>query len=111
MDDFGNKKIWPTDEGQLYKAFLQLKTVGECFTFFRDLCTPAEINAMKERWRIAQILDNEEEKLSYREIAKKTGASITTIGRVARFLKQEQFHGYRLALDRMKETKNGNKNE
>lgn len=107
MENFGNNKIWPTDEGQLYKAILQLKTVGECFSFFRDLCTPEEIRAMKERWRLAQLLDNEKETLSYREISAKTGASIATIGRVARFLKQENYHGYRLVLDRQKESKEG----
>jgi len=101
MNNFGNRKTWPTDEGQLYKAILKLRTVGECFSFFRDLCTPAEINALKERWQIVNLLDQGE--LSYRQIAEKTGASITTIGRVARFLKDEQYQGYRLVLDRAKE--------
>lgn len=103
MQNLGNNKNWPTDEGQLYKAVLQLKTTGDCFSFFRDLCTPEEIRAMKERWRLAQLLDNEDEGLSYREISAKTGASIATIGRVARFLKQENYKGYRLVLDRMKD--------
>lgn len=111
MDNFGNNKMWPTDEGQLYKAILQLKTTGECFSFFRDLCTPEEIKVMKERWRLVQLLDNEKEPLSYREISAKTGASITTIGRVSRFLKQENYGGYRLILNRQRELKqegNGN---
>lgn len=112
MDNFGNNKTWPTDEGQLYKAILQLKTTGECFSFFRDLCTPEEIRAMKERWRLAQLLDDEKEALSYREISAKTGASIATIGRVARFLKQENYQGYRLILDRQRGMKEGgNSNE
>lgn len=104
MDNFGNK-FWPTDEGQLYKAILQLKTVGECFSFFRDLCTPEEIRAMKERWRLAQLLEDEEGRLSYRQISAKTGASIATIGRVARFLNQENYQGYRLVLGRQRNTK------
>lgn len=97
------------DEKQLYKAILQLKTVDECFAFFRDLCTPEEIRAMKERWKLAQLLDDETNKLSYREIAAKTGASIATIGRVARFLKQENYRGYRLVLDRGSSSKRKNK--
>lgn len=109
METFGNNRIWPTDEGQLYKAILRLKTVGECFAFFRDLCTPGEIKDLKERWEIAQLLDKE--KLSYRQIAEKTGASIATIGRVARFLKDENYLGYRLVLDRMKEQGNNGNNE
>lgn len=108
MENFGNKRIWPTDEGQLYKAILRLKTVGECFAFFRDLCTPGEIKALKERWEIAQLLDKGE--LSYRQIAEKTGASIATIGRVARFLKDENYLGYRLVLDRIKAQPNNNGN-
>lgn len=90
------------DEKQLYQAVLQLKTVEECLVFFRDLCTPGEIKALSERWKLAQLLDNEKMVLSYREIAAMTGASIATIGRVARFLKLENYHGYRMILDRMK---------
>lgn len=93
------------DEEQLYEAILQLKTVDECFAFFRDLCTPEEIRAMKERWKLAQLLDDEVNKLSYREISSKTKSSIATIGRVARFLKQENYGGYRLILDRQRGAK------
>jgi TrpR-related protein YerC/YecD len=87
-------------ENALYQAILQLKTVEECASFFRDLCTPAELSAMSERWRVAQLLDQQE--LSYREIHDKTGVSLATIGRVARFLTQESYHGYRLVLDRLR---------
>jgi len=40
-------------------------------------------------------------KKSYREINALTGVSTTTIGRVARFLKDEPHQGYRTVLDRM----------
>lgn len=96
----------PNDETNLYKAILQLKSLPECHAFFKDLCTPEEIRAMKERWKIANMLDDENEKPSYREISAKTGASIATIGRVARFLKQENYNGYRLILDRQKKKNN-----
>ena len=82
----------------LYAGLLALKTEDECRAFLRDLCTPAEIKDMEERWQIAQILN--EGVLSYREIQKQIGASVTTIGRVARFLKDEPHHGYRLVLSR-----------
>ncbi|TMJ12732.1 MAG: TrpR like protein, YerC/YecD [Alphaproteobacteria bacterium] len=62
-----------------------------------DLCTPAEIRTLAERWHVARLLDGS--KLSYREIHDATGVSTTTIVRVARFLKQEPNRGYRLALD------------
>jgi len=90
-------------ESALYQAILQLKTTEECASFFQDLCTPAELSAMSERWRVAQLLDQKE--LSYREIHDKTGVSLATIGRVARFLTQEAYQGYRLVLDRVKKTK------
>ena len=97
------EKRMDMDEEGLYEAVLELKSVEECFNFFRDLCTPAEIKALKERWRIAQVLDEGE--LSYREIAAETGASLATIGRVARFLKEENFQGYRKIIDRVKSKK------
>jgi len=86
------------DEKDLYSSILKLKSVEECRNFFRDLCTPAEIKAMQERWKVCNILAKEN--LSYREINKKTGISLTTIGRVARFLHQEEHQGYKLILDR-----------
>lgn len=86
-------------EKSLYHAILALKTVEECVAFFHDLCTPAEITAITERWRVAELLNQQQ--LSYREIHKKTGVSLATIGRVARFLSQEAYQGYRLILDRL----------
>lgn len=62
-----------------------------------DLCTPAELRALSERWRVAKLLDEGE--MSYREISAETGVSTTTIGRVARFLKDEPHGGYRLLLE------------
>jgi TrpR-related protein YerC/YecD len=89
----------PIQNSTLYDAFLALKTTKECESFLADLCTPQEVRAMKERWRVAQLLDTEE--LSYREIHAVTGASLATIGRVARFLKEEAYKGYRMMLDRL----------
>ena len=86
----------------LYKAIVNLKTSTEMQGFFRDLCTPAELQAFQERWMIAQLLDKGE--LSYRQISEQTGASTTTVSRVARFLSQEDNRGYRLLLDKIKES-------
>ena len=83
----------------LAKAILSLKTEREVDSFLRDLCTPGEIKDMNERWQIAQLLNAG--KLSYRDIQEKTGSSVTTVGRVARFLKDEPYQGYRLILDRV----------
>lgn len=66
--------------------------------FLTDLCTPAELRALSERWHVAQILDEGEK--SYRDIQAETGVSTTTIGRVARFLRDEPHGGYRAVLGR-----------
>ena len=63
-----------------------------------DLCTPAEVRSLAERWHVARLLDAGER--TYREIHDATGVSTTTIVRVARFLRQESNRGYRLLLDR-----------
>lgn len=93
------------EERELAKAFLGLGDETEAIRFLRDLCTPGEISALAERWHVARLLN--EGRLSYREIHARTGVSTTTIARVARFLFQERFQGYRAVLDRMKETSSG----
>jgi Trp operon repressor len=70
--------------------------------FLNDLLTPQERRAMTERLNIARRL--EQGQMSYREISAETGASVTTITRVARFLKDEPYQGYRVALDILKDT-------
>jgi TrpR-related protein YerC/YecD len=93
----------PTDRSEtlLLDAILALRTREEVRAFLADLCTPAEVRAMAERWEVARLLD--EGRLSYREIAEKAGASTTTVVRVARFLKDMPYRGYRVVLDRLKE--------
>jgi TrpR-related protein YerC/YecD len=84
----------------LYEAILLLKTDKELKKFFKDLCTPQEIESLSERWRVCQLLEQGD--LSYRDIHAITGASLTTIGRVARFLKDEPHKGYKNILQKMK---------
>lgn len=83
----------------LCKAIVTLKTEDEVRRFLTDLCTPGEMKDFGERWLIARLLDQGE--LSYRDIAALTGASTTTIGRVARFLQQEPHKGYKKILERI----------
>jgi TrpR-related protein YerC/YecD len=90
------------DVEPLCDALLQLRSADEVRRFLRDLTTPGELAALAERWRVARLLD--EGGKSYREIAAETGSSTTTVTRVARFLTQEDHQGYRLVLDRLKET-------
>jgi TrpR-related protein YerC/YecD len=83
-------------ENALFRAIISLRTETECRNFFRDLCTPAELQALVDRWQVVELL---EQGLTYRKIHDLTGVSVTTIGRVARFL-ADGFGGYRTAIDR-----------
>ena len=94
------KSVNAKAEKELIEAFLALENADECRRFLHDICTPREISDLAERWIIARMLD--EGKLSYREIHAETGVSVTTIGRVARFLQQENYQGYRVLIDRLK---------
>ena len=83
----------------LLDAFLLLNNRTEVRQFLRDLCTPAEREAIYDRWRVVLLLRQD---LSYREISKQTGVSVTTIGRVARFIEMGE-GGYQIALKRLEE--------
>lgn len=88
-----------TTRGALATALCLIETPAEMERFLTDLCTPSELRALSERWHIARLLHQTD--ASYRDINAQTGASTTTIGRVARCLKDEPHQGYRIALDRL----------
>ncbi len=90
----------------LCAALLTPESREEMARLLADLCTPAEVRILAERWHVARLLD--QGKLSYREIHDATGVSTTTIVRVARFLKQEPHQAYRLAIRRVAETETKN---
>ncbi|MFI4914539.1 MAG: YerC/YecD family TrpR-related protein [Steroidobacterales bacterium] len=90
-------------ERNLVNALLQLRSVDECRAFLRDLCTPAELQAMADRWAVVECLQRG---LPYREIHRQTGVSVTTIGRVARYLAQGN-GGYALAARRIESSHHG----
>jgi TrpR-related protein YerC/YecD len=83
-------------ERQLAEALLTPVSAEDMVRLLRDLCTPAEIRSIAERWHVARLLDGTD--LSYRDIHDATGVSTTTIVRVARFLRQEPHQGYRAAI-------------
>ncbi len=84
----------------LSQVILLLETENEVLNFLKDLCTPTELSTLAERWQICKALN---EGLSYREINTRIGASLTTIGRVARFLKDEPYQGYNKLLAKINE--------
>jgi TrpR-related protein YerC/YecD len=83
------------NEDALFKAVISLQDLSECRNFFKDLCTPAELQALADRWQVVGLL---QKNLPYRQIHDMTGVSVTTIGRVARFL-SDGYGGYAAALE------------
>ncbi|HMB57491.1 MAG TPA: YerC/YecD family TrpR-related protein [Arenimonas sp.] len=82
---------------KLLEAMLSLRTAGELHAFLEDLCTPAELEAIADRWRVVPLLI---EQVPYRDIHDRTGVSVTTIGRIARCLGHGA-GGYRIAAARV----------
>lgn len=85
-------------ERNLFAAVASLRSADECRAFFRDLCTPAEIQAMADRWAVVDWLMRG---VPYREINRLTGVSVTTVSRVARCLADGN-GGYSLVVRRTK---------
>ena len=86
-------------EEEFFEAVLALKNTEEARKFFRDLCTIQEIESAVFRFQIVKMLDAG---LSYRQISQKTGASTTTITRVAHWY-HHGMGGYKLVLERLKD--------
>lgn len=81
----------------LYEALALIKTAEEAKKLFQDLCTPTEIQAMADRWRVVALI---KENMPYRQIYDETKVSVTTVGRVARCIKFGE-GGYNLIYDRL----------
>ena len=97
-DDILNQKLKDDSTDRLFKAMLLLSTIEECYDFFEDLGTVAEIKAFAQRFEVAGMLMD---KKTYREIHEKTGASEATISRVNKSLYYGA-DGYKLVLERLK---------
>ena len=85
----------------LYQAILTLETEEECYNFFQDLCTIAELRSMEQRFDVATLLDQD---MIYSDILERTGASTATISRVNRSLINGT-GGYESVLEKMRELK------
>ena len=88
-------------EESLCRALLGLRTVPEMRAFLGDLCTPAELEALVDRWSVVPFLLRG---VPYREIHERTAVSITTVGRVARYLNQGN-GGYLAAAARAQQSR------
>ena len=97
MSDIHSKEL-----DELFDAILSLNSTEECYELFEDLCTIAEINAMKQRFQVAKLLDKGQK---YGDIGKATGASTATISRVNRCLNYGS-GGYKKVIEREKQNAN-----
>ena len=79
----------------LCKALATCKTPEEVARFLRDVGTLSELFAWSERLEVARQLAKGR---TYRDVAENTGASTTTITRVASFLNGGE-GGYKKALN------------
>jgi TrpR-related protein YerC/YecD len=86
---------------QLAQALAALDDPSDVLAFLRDLCTPAELEAMADRWRVVPYLEHG---MAYREIHDRTAVSVTTIGRIARCLLNTE-GGYQIAIRKLKRKK------
>ena len=85
----------------LSRALAGLSKPEAVRAFLIDLCTPAELEAMADRWKVVPLLL---EGVPYREIHDRTLVSVTTIGRVARTLERGA-GGYALAIEHQQRPK------
>lgn len=81
----------------LAEAMLAIQNREEAYLFFEDIFTIKELQAVAQRLAVARML---RQKVTYQEIAEKTGASTATISRVNRSLTYGA-GGYQLVLGRM----------
>lgn len=88
---------------ELFEAILLLKNKDECYQFFEDLCTVAELKSLAQRLAVAKKLGAGE---IYSDIVKETGASTATISRVKKYLNYGA-DGYKLVIERLKERGKG----
>jgi len=85
---------------QLMHAISLIADLEEATAFFNDLCTPAELESMADRWQVVPLL---KQNIPYRTIHQQTGVSVTTITRVARSLIHGS-NGYNLILDKQNQS-------
>ncbi len=90
-EDSYRKEPWMAS---LVSALKSCKSEEEILNFLRDIGTLSELQSWSERLEVARLLS---QGLSYRQVSKVTGASTTTVTRVAHFLENGE-GGYRSVL-------------
>ncbi len=90
-------KSWKTSQlKKLAQTFLAIDSQRDMENFLRDIATTEELDALASRWEVAQLIHSG---MSYRDIAKKTHVSTTTITRIAHWIHHGE-GGYTSALSK-----------
>lgn len=84
---------FPSDHRDLFQTILALETIEECESFFKDLCTIKEVEAMAQRLYAARLIAGGK---TFTQIEELTGISSTTLSRVSQAYKYGS--GYKKAL-------------
>ena len=92
VEDSWRKEPWFR---QFCSAVLGCKNEADLANFLRDVATLSELQDFSERLEVARLLAKG---LSYREVARLTGASTTTVTRVAKSIENGE-GGYRKFLN------------
>ena len=82
----------------LAEAMLAIQNREEAYLFFEDIFTIKELQAVAQRLAVARML---RQKVTYQEIAEKTGASTATISRVSRSM--QDGNGYEKIFERLRD--------
>lgn len=91
-------KKWSNREIEnLIDVIFEIDNKKDLKNFLRDVCTIKELRSISMRWKAAKMLS---QKIPYREIAKATGLSTTTITRVSTWLEYGE-GGYNKQLDNL----------
>ncbi|NLL53855.1 MAG: TrpR YerC/YecD [Clostridiales bacterium] len=86
-----------TQTDLLVRAFLCMRDEEECYQLLEDLMTIREIQDLAQRLEVAKLLW---QKVTYNEIAQRTGVSTATISRVNRSLNYGE-GGYEMVFERL----------
>lgn len=94
-----NPKLKHEYNDALFDAILTLQDRDECYRFFEDLCSIAELKSIAQRFAVARMLHDGK---VYSEIVEATGASTATISRVNRAL-TNGCDAFKMVFDRMEQ--------
>lgn len=94
-----NNKLREETKDLFFQAILNLENIEECYSFFEDICTIAELKSISQRLQVAIMLEKGK---TYTEICDTTKVSTATISRVNRSLEYGA-DGYKKVLSKLEE--------